>query len=91
LTQIRPRYRSPAGRGWYEAQAYRSLFQAVGRCIRHARDYGAVFLIDERFANEIGRFPAWLRKSISTETNVGRIREILVRFFGEMEVKFPVA
>jgi Fanconi anemia group J protein len=85
------RYRSPAGRDWYEAQAYRSLFQAVGRCIRHARDYGAVFLIDERFANEIGRFPGWLRKSISTETNVGRIREILVRFFGEMEAKFPVA
>jgi hypothetical protein len=61
----------------------------IGRCIRHARDYGAVFLIDERFANEIGRFPGWLRKNFSTETNVAHIREVLLRFFGEMKVKFP--
>ena len=27
----------------------RALNQAIGRCIRHRLDYGAILLIDERF------------------------------------------
>lgn len=29
--------------------ARRALNQAVGRCLRHRGDYGAILLIDERF------------------------------------------
>ena len=36
------------GNEWYNAQAFRALFQATGRCIRHSKDYGAVILIDSR-------------------------------------------
>ena len=32
-------------------QAYRALNQAVGRCIRHRDDWGAILLIDERFVD----------------------------------------
>jgi len=37
------------GSQWYEIQAYRALNQALGRCIRHRRDWGAIILLDERF------------------------------------------
>ncbi|XP_026333759.1 Fanconi anemia group J protein-like isoform X2 [Hyposmocoma kahamanoa] len=34
---------------WLRVQAYRALNQAVGRCVRHCGDWGAVLLIDSRF------------------------------------------
>ncbi|XP_048482569.1 Fanconi anemia group J protein homolog isoform X3 [Plutella xylostella] len=34
---------------WLRVQAYRALNQAVGRCVRHRRDWGAVLLVDARF------------------------------------------
>jgi len=37
------------GRMWYEAQAYRAVNQALGRVIRHIKDWGAVFLVDSRY------------------------------------------
>ncbi|KAJ2940175.1 hypothetical protein O0L34_g11739 [Tuta absoluta] len=36
-------------REWLRVQAYRALNQAVGRCVRHRNDWGAVLLIDSRF------------------------------------------
>jgi len=40
-----------AGSRWYRLQAYRAVNQAVGRVIRSAKDYGAVFFLDRRFAD----------------------------------------
>lgn len=37
------------GSEWYSIQAYRALNQALGRCLRHIHDWGAVLLVDERF------------------------------------------
>ncbi|KAK0429279.1 hypothetical protein QR680_011291 [Steinernema hermaphroditum] len=34
---------------WYATQAYRALNQALGRCLRHKNDWGALVLVDERF------------------------------------------
>lgn len=34
---------------WYEQQAFRALNQAIGRCIRHKDDWGAIVLVDDRF------------------------------------------
>ncbi|KAL0818377.1 hypothetical protein ABMA28_008852 [Loxostege sticticalis] len=36
---------------WLRVQAYRALNQAVGRCVRHRGDWGAVLMIDARFTN----------------------------------------
>lgn len=36
------------GDDWYTLQAFRAVNQAVGRCIRHIRDHGAIVLIDDR-------------------------------------------
>ena len=37
------------GHAWYEAQAFKALNQALGRCIRHRHDWGAIILLDHRF------------------------------------------
>ncbi|XP_076644562.1 Fanconi anemia group J protein homolog isoform X2 [Halictus rubicundus] len=37
------------GSDWYSVQAFRALNQALGRCLRHVKDWGAVLLVDERF------------------------------------------
>ncbi|XP_063628712.1 Fanconi anemia group J protein homolog isoform X1 [Cydia splendana] len=38
-----------SSREWLRVQAYRALNQAVGRCVRHRGDWGAVLLLDARF------------------------------------------
>ncbi|XP_047999138.1 Fanconi anemia group J protein homolog isoform X4 [Leguminivora glycinivorella] len=40
-----------SSREWLRVQAYRALNQAVGRCVRHRGDWGAVLLVDARFEN----------------------------------------
>ncbi|KAJ0173181.1 hypothetical protein K1T71_011357 [Dendrolimus kikuchii] len=41
------------GSEWLKVQAYRALNQAVGRCVRHRGDWGAVLLIDARFTSDV--------------------------------------
>lgn len=56
------------GSEWYEIQAYRALNQALGRCIRHKQDWGAILLIDERFSKSpkyTNGISKWLRKRIN--------------------------
>ena len=40
------------GQDWYNLEAFRALNQAIGRVIRHKNDFGAVILLDKRFAYE---------------------------------------
>lgn len=47
------------GGDWYSSQAFRALNQALGRCIRHKDDWGAVIMIDSRLEN------SWCSNSIS--------------------------
>ena len=42
-----------SGSQWYSQQAMRAVNQAMGRVIRHRRDYGAIILCDERFKGEV--------------------------------------
>lgn len=49
------------GAQWYEIQAFRALNQALGRCIRHRHDWGAILLVDDRFA-KIQRYVDGLSK-----------------------------
>ena len=62
------------GREWYNQQAYRAIAQALGRCIRHSGDFGAIFLMDSRHCDNGGpndgtpsahkNLPKWMRKSV---------------------------
>ncbi|RTG90878.1 fanconi anemia group J protein [Schistosoma bovis] len=54
-----------SGSEWYDAQAYRALNQALGRCIRHANDWGSILLADARFVEQSSRYMCgisrWIR------------------------------
>jgi hypothetical protein len=62
------------GREWYQQQAYRAIAQALGRCIRHIADYGAIFLLDIRHCDDGSpnngcptahvNLPCWMRNSV---------------------------
>jgi Fanconi anemia group J protein len=53
---------------WYSLQAFRALNQALGRCIRHRHDYGAIILLDERFekTENANQLPKWIRANLQT-------------------------
>jgi len=53
-----------SGSEWYEIQAFRALNQALGRCIRHRNDWGAIIMVDDRYANYpryVGSLSKWVR------------------------------
>jgi len=57
---------SATGDAWYESKALHAVAQALGRCIRHPRDYGCLVLLDSRWT-ELGKarsLPQWLHPFI---------------------------
>ncbi|XP_005986876.1 Fanconi anemia group J protein isoform X2 [Latimeria chalumnae] len=61
------------GNQWYEIQAFRALNQALGRCIRHKNDWGALILVDDRFRSNpnkyITRLSKWVRNQVQHHTD----------------------
>jgi len=67
-----------AGNEWYSQQAYRAIAQAIGRCIRHAADYGTIILLDSRHCDDgsplyengvcqaHAKLPRWMRSNVKT-------------------------
>ncbi|XP_056164898.1 uncharacterized protein LOC115666787 isoform X2 [Syzygium oleosum] len=76
------------GNEWYCQQAFRTLNQAAGRCIRHALDYGAIIFLDERFREERNRayITKWLKKSINLYESLDASLEGLKSFFRDVGV-----
>jgi len=77
-----------SGGEWYNQQAHRAVNQAIGRVIRHRHDYGAVLLLDHRFAEGRNRdgLSKWLRPHLRDET-FGSSTRGLVQFYRESKVK----
>jgi hypothetical protein len=40
------------GKAWYDQSASRAVNQAIGRVIRHRKDWGEIFLLDDRFLKD---------------------------------------
>jgi hypothetical protein len=78
------------GRDWYDIQGFRGLFQAVGRCIRHQNDYGAIVLMDSRFDATVTQFPLWMKSSFREHIGVSDIRQQLHEFYSQMKIRYPV-
>ena len=60
------------GRQWYEIQAFRALNQALGRCIRHKMDWGAIVMVDDRYAKNqkyISSLSKWVRSDVIHYSN----------------------
>ncbi|KPI89447.1 Helicase-like protein [Leptomonas seymouri] len=64
--------RAYSGPEWYTSDAVRAVNQALGRCLRHARDYGAVVLLDERYAQAEyqQRLSRWCRAVLRTDSSL---------------------
>lgn len=90
-TNTGPAQRVPStlsGAEWYNQQAHRAVNQAIGRVIRHRNDYGAVLLLDHRFAQQSNRdgLSKWIRPYLRDET-VGTATRGLVQFYKESKQK----
>ena len=72
-----------SGDAWYRQSAFRAMNQAVGRCIRHAADYGAILLLDERMASSglQGQLSRWMRPRLTVHGNADVALESLEGFF----------
>ncbi|KAJ3039188.1 hypothetical protein HDV00_012511 [Rhizophlyctis rosea] len=84
---FRGQFQTLSGNDWYKQQAARAVNQAIGRVIRHKRDYGAILLCDERFGNatSIGQLPVWIRPYVRPFKQFGEALGQLTRFFKSME------
>ncbi|PIA13149.1 DNA repair helicase [Coemansia reversa NRRL 1564] len=51
------------GSKWYDIQAFRAINQALGRCLRHKNDWGAIIMLESRFTYpwNIARLSKWVR------------------------------
>merc|ERR1712038_599453 len=71
------------GRDWYEIQAFRALNQALGRCIRHKKDWGAIVMVDDRYAKNqkyISSLSKWVRGRVVHYNNTNLMVDSLNNF-----------
>ncbi|XP_077422808.1 Fanconi anemia group J protein isoform X3 [Vanacampus margaritifer] len=72
------------GHRWYEIQAYRALNQALGRCIRHRDDWGALILVDGRYSNNPNKYikglSKWVRQLVQHHATFTSAMQSLVAF-----------
>ncbi|XP_075760829.1 Fanconi anemia group J protein [Pelodiscus sinensis] len=78
------------GSQWYEIQAYRALNQALGRCIRHKKDWGALMLVDDRFRSNPNKYitglSKWIRQQIQHHENFNSALDSLDAFAKKNQV-----
>uniref|UniRef100_A0A3B0MZ14 Helicase, putative n=1 Tax=Theileria annulata TaxID=5874 RepID=A0A3B0MZ14_THEAN len=72
---------------WYTSQAIRAINQAVGRSIRHNRDYGAILLADYRFKYVPVKpnLSKWVLNRLKLYNKMDDCTESLSSFFKQFE------
>ncbi|EGD73796.1 hypothetical protein PTSG_05489 [Salpingoeca rosetta] len=75
-----------SGQHWYSTQATRAVNQAIGRVIRHRKDYGAIILADTRFKRTRNQLPAWLRAHVQEFRDFGEAQRSVRTFFNNVPV-----
>ncbi len=80
-----------AGRQLYESLCANAVNQAIGRVIRHRRDYAAVILIDERYAKKSihDQLPSWIRSRLVVASTFGQTLGHLRNFFQRIDSSTP--
>jgi len=75
------------GDEWYSQQASRAVNQAIGRVIRHRNDFGAILLLDDRFASPkaSSQLSLWLRPHLTQLDSFAHLQPLLSRFFSAKE------
>ncbi|EPB73774.1 DEAD2 domain protein [Ancylostoma ceylanicum] len=85
------------GDQWYITQAYRALNQALGRCLRHRNDWGALVLVDERLVEQAttsgskvvssARVSTWIRDQLVVYRQFQNFESSLSDFVRRMQLK----
>ena len=72
-----------SGQTWYDQSAFRALNQAVGRCIRHAGDHGAVVFCDNRIVSpqNQAKCSRWIRENLRVLPEFPQLERGLRAFF----------
>ncbi|CAF1042294.1 unnamed protein product [Adineta steineri] len=79
------------GSDWYDSQAYRALNQALGRCIRHKNDWGALIIVDERIVNNMqdkhfnNKISLWIKQRLFISRNYDVTMNALEKFSTDMK------
>ncbi|GMF19040.1 unnamed protein product [Phytophthora lilii] len=79
------------GHVWYQLQAFRALNQALGRCIRHRQDYGAIMLLDSRhrFNKHTKSLSKWMRPYIQEFEHPQMCVPMFSDFFQRNRIELP--
>eukprot|EP00826_Nyctotherus_ovalis_P031535 TRINITY_DN2521_c0_g2_i3.p1 TRINITY_DN2521_c0_g2~~TRINITY_DN2521_c0_g2_i3.p1 ORF type:complete len:328 (+),score=75.57 TRINITY_DN2521_c0_g2_i3:168-1151(+) len=74
------------GKTWYTQEAIKAVNQSIGRVIRHANDYGAIVLVDQRYSSDWLKsyLSKWLRNQIEVVESCENCIELLDEFFDKM-------
>jgi len=76
-----------SGGEWYESQAFRALNQALGRCIRHRNDWGAILMVDDRYQRNqryVGGLSKWVRSGVRHFSRFDELTDSLTDFKEDM-------
>ncbi|CAF0915962.1 unnamed protein product [Rotaria sp. Silwood1] len=79
------------GSDWYDSQGYRALNQALGRCIRHKNDWGALFIVEERIVNNMSdkqfnnKISLWIKQRLSISRKYDDTMNALEKFVENMK------
>ncbi|CAF4218760.1 unnamed protein product, partial [Rotaria magnacalcarata] len=79
------------GSDWYDSQAYRALNQALGRCIRHKNDWGALVIVDERIVQNMSdkhfnnKISLWIKQRLCVSRKYDDTMNALEKFVEHMQ------
>ncbi len=72
-----------AKRAVYDGACFKVVNQCIGRVLRHAQDYAAVVLLDERYARHVDKLPRWVVGGVGVagkeEVVVGEVERFFAR------------
>ncbi|KAJ2134869.1 hypothetical protein IW136_004491, partial [Coemansia sp. RSA 678] len=73
------------GSKWYDIQAFRAVNQALGRCLRHKDDWGAIIMLEARFVQNanIARLSKWIRGHMRVFGRFEDAKQYLDAFYEE--------
>lgn len=77
-----------ASNDYYENLCMKAVNQAIGRSIRHQKDYSSILLVDSRYANKetvINSLPNWIKKRYKANDDFNECLNSLRTFFKAKE------
>ncbi|KAJ2963471.1 hypothetical protein NQZ79_g1500 [Umbelopsis isabellina] len=75
------------GSEWYSIQAHRAVNQALGRCIRHKKDWGAIILLEHRYLQQenLLSLSKWIRSHCAQYPKFGEAMSHLTAFVNQRQ------